>query len=413
MPATAKRRHKTETPFAVESWPIGNVKPYGKNPRIIPPEAIDAVANSIETFGFRQPIVVDKEGVIVVGHTRYRAALKLSMKVVPVHVATELTPEQAQAYRIADNSTNTLSEWDLEMLNLELSDLPNFDFEDFGLDLEAIQPQTLASEDEFDLDEAVAAIKEPKTKLGDVWLLGRHRLLCGDATHRADVERLMEGKLADCVWTDPPYNVAYQTKLSKEEAVARNRRKDGLEVMNDSMSDGEFSAFLCSAFEAALSVTREGGAIYVAHADANGEQFRRAFRESGWMMKQCLIWVKDVFVMGRQDYQWQHEPILYGWRPGAAHKWYADRTQTTVLQFERPRKSVEHPTMKPIGLVGYNVGNSSKRGNCVLDSFGGSGTTMMACEQIDREARLIELDPIYCDVIVQRWERLTGEKATR
>lgn len=409
MPAAAK----TKSEYAVVLKPVKAIRPYERNPRIIPPEAIDAVAQSIQAFGFRQPIVVDEAGVIIVGHTRYRAALKLGMAEVPVHYAVGLSADKVQAYRIADNSTNALSDWDLEMLNLELSDLPNFNFEDFGLDLEAIAPHQTASDDDFDLDAVAASIKNPKSKVGDVWLLGKHRLMCADATVRENVERVMEGKLADCIWTDPPYNVAYQTKLSKEEAVARNRRKDGLEVMNDSMGDEEFVEFLNKVFEGALAVTRVGGCIYVAHADANGEQFRRAFRESGWMMKQCLIWVKDVFVMGRQDYQWQHEPILYGWKPGGAHSWYSDRKQTTVLQFERPRKSVEHPTMKPVGLVGYNIGNSSKRGDCVLDPFGGSGTTMVACEQIDREARLLELDPVYCDVIVQRWERLTGGTATR
>lgn len=410
MPTAVK---PSKSDYTVVLKPIKAIRPYERNPRMIPPEAIDAVAKSIQTFGFRQPIVVDEAGVIIVGHTRYRAALRLGMEQVPVHYAVGLSADKVQAYRIADNSTNQLSDWDLEMLNLELSELPNFDFEEFGLDLEAITPHQTAADDDFDLDAVAASIKNPKSKVGDVWLLGKHRLICGDATIPATVERLMEGKLADCVWTDPPYNVAYQTKLSKEEAVARNRRKDGLEVMNDSMSDEDFIAFLNKVFEASLSVTRVGGSIYVAHADANGEQFRRAFRESGWMMKQCLIWVKDVFVMGRQDYQWQHEPILYGWKPGAAHHWYSDRRQTTVLQFDRPRKSVEHPTMKPVGLVGYNIGNSSKRGDCVLDPFGGSGTTMVACEQINREARLIELDPVYCDVICARWSRLTGETPTK
>jgi DNA modification methylase len=403
MPSIAKRPHKSETPFVVELCPIQQVRPYEKNPRLIPPEAIEAVANSIETFGFRQPIVVDEHGVIIVGHTRYRAALKLGIDKVPVHVARGLSAEQVQAYRIADNSTNTLSDWDLDMLNLELSDLPSFDFTDFGLDLEAVRPQPHASDDDFDLDAVVASIKEPQSKLGDVWLLGRHRLLCGDSTVPACVERLMDGRLADCVWTDPPYNVEYEGKT-----------KDKLTISNDSFASPiEFRQFLHEAFTAIFGVTKPGGSIYVSHADSEGYNFRGALTGAGWMLKQCLIWAKNSMVMGRQDYHWQHEPILYGWKPGAAHKWYADRTQTTLLQFDRPTRSPDHPTMKPVGLVGYCLGNSSKRGNIVLDGFGGSGTTMVACEQIDREARMLELDPVYCDVIVQRWERLTGGKATR
>lgn len=399
--------------YAVTLKPIKSIRPYEKNPRTIPPEAIDAVANSITTFGFQQPIVVDAAGVIIAGHTRYRAALKLGLKNVPVHVAEGLTPEQVQAYRIADNSSNSLSTWDLEMLHLELSDLPQFDFADFGLDLSEVEPHRVAMEDEFDVDDAVANVKVPKSKRGDVWLCGKHRVMCGDSTSPEDMDTLVGEALADCVWTDPPYNVAYQTKLSKDEAVARNRRKDGLEVMNDAMSDEQFAEFLDKVFVVALAHTKPGGIIYVAHADANGEQFRRSFRQAGWMMKQCLIWVKDVFVMGRQDYQWQHEPLLYGWKPGKAHGWYTDRRQTTVLQFDRPKRSEAHPTMKPVALVGYCMGNSSRKGNVVLDMFGGSGTTLVAAEQLGREARLMELDPVYCDVIVTRWEQLTGQKASR
>ena len=336
------------TDYTVTLKSIKAIRPYEKNPRLIPPEAIEAVANSIETFGFRQPIVVDEQGVIIVGHTRYRAALRLGISKVPVHVATGLSAEKVQAYRIADNSTNTLSDWDLDMLNLELADMPNIDFADFGLDLEAVRPQLHASDDDFDLDAVVASIKEPRTKPGDVWLLGRHRLLCGDSTVSANVERVMEGTLADCVWTDPPYNVEYEGKT-----------KDKLTISNDAFASPiEFRQFLHDAFAGIFSMTKPGGSIYVSHADSEGYNFRGALTGAGWMLKQCLIWAKNSMVMGRQDYHWQHEPILYGWKPGAAHKWYADRTQTTLLQFDRPSRSLDHPTMKPIGLVGYCLGNS-------------------------------------------------------
>ncbi len=392
-----------KTEYAVVLKPVKAIRPYERNPRVIPPEAIDAVAHSIQTFGFRQPIVVDEAGVIIVGHTRYRAALKLGMTEVPVHYAVGLSADAVKAYRIADNSTNALSDWDLEMLNLELSDLPNYDFQDFGLDLEAVTPDGSASDDEFDLDAAVEAIDVPKTQRGDVWLLGKHRLLCGDSTKAEEVQRLMVDGAADMVWTDPPYNVEYEGKT-----------KDKLKISNDAFASAEdFRRFLLDAFAAACGATKPGGSIYVAHADSEGYNFRGAMTDAGWMLKQCLVWAKNSMVMGRQDYHWQHEPILYGWKPGAAHKWYADRTQTTLLNFDRPSRSTDHPTMKPVRLVGYCIGNSSKRGNVVLDSFGGSGSTMIACEQINREARLIELDPVYCDVIVQRWERLTGGTATR
>jgi DNA modification methylase len=399
MPAAAK----TKSEYAVVLKPVKLIRPYERNPRIIPPEAIDAVAQSIQAFGFRQPIVVDEAGVIIVGHTRYRAALKLGMIEVPVHYAVGMSADKVQAYRIADNSTNALSDWDLEMLKLELSDLPNYDFADFGLDLEAVTPDGTASDDDFDLDAAVAAIDVPKTQRGDVWLLGKHRLLCGDSTKADEVQRLMGDVAADMVWTDPPYNVEYVGKT-----------KDKLKISNDAFASAEdFRKFLLDAFTAACAATKAGGSIYVAHADSEGYNFRGALTDAGWMFKQCLVWAKNSMVMGRQDYHWQHEPILYGWKPGAAHKWYADRTQTTLLNFDRPSRSLDHPTMKPVRLVGYCLGNSSKRGNVILDGFGGSGTTMVACEQINREARLIELDPVYCDVIIQRWERLTGGTATR
>jgi site-specific DNA-methyltransferase (adenine-specific) len=388
-------------PLTVRLRSITQIKPYEKNPRTIPPEAVEAVANSIVAFGFRQPIVVDEQGVIIVGHTRYRAALKLGIDRVPVHVA-QMTPEQARAYRIADNTTNTLSSWDMELLNLELSDMPNFDLEDYGLDLSELEhrSESTATDDGFDVVAAVKAIREPKTKPGQIYQLGKHRLMCGDATDAAQVRTLMDGQLADIVWTDPPYNVGYVGKTA-----------DALTIENDEMNDDEYHAFLLAAFKAMLPVAKPGTIIYAAHADSKSYNVRGALVEAGWSLRQCLVWVKNSMVMGRQDYHWQHEPILYGWKPGAAHHWYADRTQTTVLNFERPHRSVEHPTMKPIPLVAYCLRNSSRPGDRAMDLFAGSGTTLIAAEQIDRTAYSMEIDPVYCDVIVMRWQQLTGAKA--
>lgn len=242
--------------------------------------------------------------------------------------------------------------------------------------------------------------KEPITQLGDIWELGEHRLMCGDARDAESVALLMDGQRADMVWTDPPYNVAYEGKT-----------KDALTIENDSMNDESFYSFLFAAYTSMLGHTRAGGAIYVAHADSEGANFRRALQRSGWLLKQCLIWVKNSLVMGRQDYHWKHEPILYGWAPGAAHTWETDRKQTTVLEFDRPTRSTDHPTMKPVALVEYMVKNSSKPGDIVMDLFGGSGTTMIAAQQCSRRARLMELSPIYCDVIVRRFEEFTGQTA--
>ena len=258
----------------------------------------------------------------------------------------------------------------------------------------------LAPPASFDEDEAPETPADPITNPGDLWLLGEHRLLCGDSTKAEDVSRLMAGQTADLLLTDPPYNVDYTGKT-----------KDALKVKNDAMEDGAFRQFLVSAFQAAFDAMKPGASFYVFHADSEGFNFRGAINDCGETVRQCLIWVKQTLVMGRQDYQWQHEPCLYGWKEGAAHSWYADRKQTTLLKFDRPTRSSEHPTMKPVEMVAYLMGNSSKAKSIVLDLFLGSGTTLIASEQMGRVCYGMELDPAYCDVVVQRWESLTGEKA--
>jgi DNA modification methylase len=375
---------------------IDKIIPYDKNPRKNE-KSVDKVASSLQEFGFQQPIVVDKNGVVIVGHTRLKAAIKLGLKEVPVVYAEDLTEEQAKAYRLADNKTAEYSAWDMDLLADELEGLEefNFDMVPFGFE----KPDEII-EDDFDEEEALGAIGEPITRLGNIWKMGGHRLFCGDATSEDDAAALMDGAFADLVVTDPPYNVDYE-----------GATKDKLKIQNDKMGDSDFFQFLADSFLRMYESSKKGAAIYVFHADSEGYNFRSAFKAAGYALRQCLIWVKNSMVMGRQDYQWQHEPILYGWKDGASHAWYSDRKQTTLIHFDRPMRNAEHPTMKPIGLCAYLIGNSSKEGDVVLDPFGGSGSTLIACEQTGRVCYMMELDPKYCDVIVKRWETMTGETA--
>lgn len=420
---------------------LNAIKPYEKNPRNNA-AAIDKVASSIKEFGFKQPIVVDAAGVIIAGHTRFKAAKKLKLSEVPVLYVDDLTPDQIKAYRLADNKTSEFAEWDAELLSAELTELLNsgFDMEPFGF-----VAKEEAEEDDFDLDAELPEI--PESKRGDIYALGEHRLMCGDATVMSDVDRLMGGKLADMVFTDPPYNVNYEGGT-------------GLKIKNDSMSDEKFYSFLYDSFVSMYASLKPGGALYVCHADSEGLNFRRAFKESGFLLKQCIIWIKNTFVMGRQDHHWQHEPILYGWKPGESHKWYGGRKQSTVIKSEdgvfvnklkdgyqltfnngvqkvvikvpeyetieahsdeitttwnidKPMKNGEHPTMKPIKLCARAIENSSQVGESVVDFFGGSGSTLMACDQISRICFTMELDERYCDVIIKRWEQHTGNKSVK
>ena len=293
------------------------------------------------------------------------------------------------------------------MLKLELSELQDmaYDMELTGFEVaeieELLSDAPAGTEGLTDADEVPEVQETPVTRDGDVWLLGKHRLMCGDSTSIELLEKLCEGQLVDMWLTDPPYNVAYVGKT-----------KDALTIQNDKMENGAFRQFLRDAYSAADAVLKPGAVFYVWHADTEGYNFRGAAKDTGWTVRQCLIWEKQSMVLGRQDYQWQHEPCLYGWKDGASHLWASDRKQTTILRFDRPSRSESHPTMKPVALFAYQMCNNTKGGDVVLDSFGGSGTTLIAAETNGRIARLMELDPRYCDVIVRRWQDFTGQQAT-
>lgn len=373
---------------------LSEIHPYPNNPRKND-GAVEAVKESIRQCGYVAPIIVDENMEILAGHTRYKAMKSLGGAQIQVIVRSGLTEEQKRKYRILDNKTNEFAEWDLEKLEAELADLDfdGFDF-DFGIDDPAEEKEVV--EDEYD----APLPEEPKSKRGDIYQLGRHRLMCGDSTDINDVEKLMGGNKADILLTDPPYNVNYEGKT-----------KDALKIQNDSMGNDQFREFLRDAFYCADSVMKPGAVFYIWHADSEGYNFRGACFDIGWQVRQCIIWNKNSMVMGRQDYQWKHEPCLYGWKEGAGHLWASDRKQTTVLDFQRPTKSDIHPTMKPIALFDYQIKNNTKGGDIVLDLFNGSGTTIMACEQNGRCARSMELDPRYVDAAIDRWEKFTGEKA--
>jgi len=388
----------------VETKPIESIQPYENNPRLND-ASVEAVAASLTAFGWQQPIVVDESDVIIVGHTRYKAAIKLGMTTVPVHVARGLTPDQARAYRIADNQTATLSQWDDDKLTLELIALQKADFDlrltGFPED-DILKMLTAPGEGQGDPDEVPEPPAEPISQPGDLWILGRHRLLCGDATRPDDLARVLGDNHADMLLTDPPYNVAYQGKTD-----------DKLTIANDAMDSAQYRTFLANALTAATPRLRPGGAFYLWHADVTALPVRLACEDAGLQIRQGLVWVKSVLVPGRQDYQWKHEPCLYGWANGATHTWLSDRSQTTVLEFDKPARNGDHPTTKPVDLFAYLIGNSCKPGGTVLDTFAGSGTTLVAAEQTGRTAALLELDPRYADVVVARFEKLTGKKADR
>lgn len=388
---------------------IERVIPNPRNPNTHNEKQLELLAKIIGAQGWRTPITVStNSGFIVRGHGRLKAAQILGLTKVPVDYQDYASEAEEWADLIADNRIAELSEWDMPMLKdmLEELDTGALDIELTGFtdeEMERLMTQFHVEEleeDDFDAEAAAKNIKEPVTKPGDIWQLGRHRLMCGDATSFDAVDKLVAGNKVNLIVTDPPYNVDYVGKT-----------KDALKIKNDKMNGEKFFEFLFDAFSNAFMVAADGAPIYIFHADTEGLNFRRALIESGFKLAQCCVWVKQSMVMGRQDYQWQHEPILYGWKEGAAHKWYSDRKQTTVWNFNRPSRSKEHPTMKPLDLVAYPIKNSSVANCIVFDSFGGSGSTLIACEQLNRICYTLELDPVYCDVIIQRWETLTGEKA--
>lgn len=381
---------------------IADLVPYDKNPRRND-MAVDDVAESMEQVGYITPIVIDENRQILAGETRCKALKKRRVKREKVLQVFGLTEEQKKKYRLLDNKVGEIAEWDPELLAGELEEVDFGDF-DFGFDELMAELTDTSEEDGAPLSTAVeddadiVLPEEPKAKRGDIYQLGAHRLMCGDSTDPADVARLMDGKAADLLLTDPPYNVNYEGGT-------------GLTIQNDNMEDAAFRKFLRDAFACADAVMKPGAAFYIWHADSEGYNFRGACHDIGWQVRQCLIWKKNALVLGRQDYQWKHEPCLYGWKAGAAHTWLNDRTQTTVLDFDKPSRSDIHPTMKPIGLFDYQIRNSCPVGGAVLDLFNGSGTTIMACEQNGRSAYTMELDPRYVDAAIARWEAFTGNKA--
>lgn len=384
------------TQYSLEA--IEKLIPYARNARTHSETQVAQIAASIKEFGFLSPIVISEDNTILCGHGRFYAAQKLGLKKVPCIKESHLTETQRRAYIIADNKLSLNAGWDNEMLAVELSELQA---EDFDLGLTGFDEKELASffdadndvhEDDFDVDAELE--KPPVTKTGDVWLLGRHRLVCGDSTKEETYTTLMKGEQANLVVTDPPYNVNYQGTAGK--------------IKNDNLQNDQFYTFLLSAFTCMEKAMAKDASIYVFHADTEGLNFRKAFDAAGFYLSGTCIWKKQSLVLGRSPYQWQHEPCLYGWKKNGKHQWYSDRKQTTIWEFDKPQKNGDHPTMKPIPLIAYPIKNSSMTNCIVLDSFGGSGSTLIACEQTGRICRTIELDEKYCDVIVKRYIEQVG-----
>ncbi|NLL05468.1 MAG: site-specific DNA-methyltransferase [Clostridiaceae bacterium] len=384
---------------------IDELIPYANNARTHSKEQINKIRSSLREFGFVNPVLIDKDKNIIAGHGRVTAAKEEGIKEVPCVLVEHLTEAQKKAYIIADNKLALDAGWDNELLALELENLKELDFDVELTGFNAAEIEDLFSQvhdkdvedDDFDADAALEEIDEPVSKQGDIWILGKHRLICGDSTKAETYEKLMGGKKANLCVTDPPYNVNYT-------AGRENERK----IKNDHMEDKNFYEFLLAAFKNIFTALDDGAGAYIFHADTEGLNFRKAFKDAGFHLANVCIWAKQSLVLGRSDYQWQHEPILYGWKPTGKHRWYADRKQTTIWNFDRPAKSELHPTMKPVPLVAYPIQNSSMRNCIVLEPFAGSGSTIIACEQTGRICYGVELDEKYCDVIVKRYIETTG-----
>jgi DNA modification methylase len=429
-------------PDRIEHLALDALMPYARNSRTHSEQQVAQVAASMREFGFTNPVLIDDAGGIIAGHGRVMAARSLGLAQVPCIRLGHLTEAQRRAYVIADNKLAENAGWDNDMLALELRELGDMDFDmeltGFGNDeiAQLLAAATAMPTGGTDPDAVPPVQPKPVTRAGDVWRLGRHRIVCGDSTLPDTYVRLLQGELVDAVWTDPPYNVAYETKAGK--------------IANDNLGDSAFREFLMAAFKAIAGSMKPGAAIYVAHADTEGTNFRSAFSAAGLKLSGVVIWRKDALVLGRSDYQWIHEPILYGWKPGAAHKWFGGRAQTTVTNIGsnespfvrlpdgrwqitigeevmivdgnatvdyvehsvmrelRPKRNDVHPTMKPVALIARMLKNNAKAGAIVLDAFGGSGSTLMAAETLGMAARLVELSPVYADVIVRRWQEYTG-----
>jgi len=388
----------SKTTSDMQLVPIQKLVPYINNARTHSPAQITKLRSSLREFGFVNPIIVDREFSVIAGHGRLLAAKEEGFTEVPCVFVDHLTEAQKKAYIIADNRYAEDASWDEELLRLEIEGLQGMEFHVGLLGFEPAELNKLLTdsdnvkEDDFDVD---AELQRPAiTKAGDVWLLGRHRLVCGDSTKPETYKALMDGKKANLVVTDPPYNVNYEGSAGK--------------IKNDNMGKEAFYTFLFDAFNSMEEVMAQDASIYVFHADTEGLNFRKAFSDAGFYLSGTCIWKKQSLVLGRSPYQWQHEPVLFGWKKKGKHMWYSDRKQSTIWEYDKPKKNGDHPTMKPVALVAYPITNSSLSGCIVLDPFGGSGSTLIACEQTDRNCYTIELDEKFCDVIVKRYVEFTG-----
>ena len=381
---------------------LSKLVPYVNNARTHSPEQLTKLRSSLREFGFINPVIIDRDFNVIAGHGRIAAAKEEGITEVPCVFVDYLTEAQKKAYILADNRMALDAGWDEELLRIEIESLQGADFdvsltgfgEDEIADLFAGDGEKDAKDDDFDLSAALE--KAAFVERGDIWTVGRHRLMCGDATSAEDVAALMDGKKANLIVTDPPYGVSFKSS-------------GGLTIQNDSMKGDEFYTFLYNSFSCMVEHLESGGAAYVFHADTEGLNFRKAFVDAGFHLAGVCIWVKNSLVLGRSDYQWQHEPVLYGFLKNGKHPWYSDRKQTTIWNYDKPKRNKNHPTSKPLDLLGYPISNSSQENAIVLDTFGGSGSTMMACEQTNRICHMMELDEKYASVILRRYVEDTGD----
>ena len=391
-------RTMSKTTTEMQLVDINKLIPYVNNARTHNAQQINKLRSSLREFGFINPVIIDRDFNVIAGHGRIMAAKEEGINEVPCVFVDYLTEAQKKAYILADNRMAMDAGWDEELLKVEIEALQA---EDFDLSLTGFDESELAGffdtaddakEDDFDVDKELE--KPPITKSGDLWLLGNHRLLCGDSTKEESYTLLMNGKKANLVVTDPPYNVNYQGTAGK--------------IKNDNLENDKFYQFLFDAFTCMEKAMADDASIYVFHADTEGLNFRKAFADAGFYLSGTCIWKKQSLVLGRSPYQWQHEPCLFGWKKNGKHQWYSDRKQTTIWEFDKPKKNGDHPTMKPVPLIAYPIKNSSMSNCIVLDPFGGSGSTLIACEQTNRICHTIELDEKYCDVIVKRYIEQVG-----
>ena len=391
-----------KTTTEMQLIPLGKLVPYVNNARTHSPEQLAKLRSSLREFGFINPVIIDRDFNVIAGHGRIAAAKEEGITEVPCVFVDYLTEAQKKAYILADNRMALDAGWDEELLRIEIESLQGADFdvsltgfgEDEIADLFSGDGEKDVKDDDFDLSAALE--KAAFVEKGDIWTVGRHRLMCGDATSAEDVSALMDGKKANLIVTDPPYNVAFKSG-------------SGLSIQNDSMENGEFYTFLYNSFQNMAEYLEKGGAAYVFHADTEGLNFRKAFVDAGFHLAGVCIWVKNSLVLGRSDYQWQHEPVLYGFLKNGKHPWYSDRKQTTIWNYDKPKQNKNHPTSKPLDLLGYPICNSSQENAIVLDAFGGSGSTLMACEQTNRICFMCELDEKYASVILRRYVEDTGD----